>query len=594
MGRLPSHKEGIPMKKTLKHVTMLSLSLLLCVSILQVVAVFANVTEETLLYNPDYQQSNQYAYGSEASENNLYDYQNESYSYPSSYYDYYPYSYPEQGSAYTPPENLQHFATATIEELHAYDGYYWMYGEITPEDIPCFDPPHPPPIIAPPRYTSAAVVVMDADTGIILYGSDHHTQHYPASITKIMTALIVLEHVQNLEERVQFSNNAVFSIPRNSSHIAMDVGETLTVYQALYGLMLSSANEVSIALAEHVAGTIEDFASLMNARAVALGATNTHFANPSGLPDEGHVTTAYDMALIMREAIKHPLFVEIIGTRRFDIPPTERQRYTRELLNTNRLIHPGSYFNEWVVGSKTGWTSAARHTLVTYAQHDDRRLIISTLQSEAGGTFRDTLALMSFGFSMPFEERLVFESEAYIRMVPVYQYINDSPLHIGYVTLRADNDLHFMLPVDFDARDLRYDLTIPNKLAPPVQVGDVLGKVAVFVQNIKAGEVELIAQNLVMELPVSDTTEETWAGGGDTTGIFTPGYPQPGSYYPNLAVYPTNLWPEEYLQDLALPIGIIIATLIISLCFIATSRRRRMKKLLSNRYVKYSKSYRYR
>ena len=494
----------------------------------------------------------------------------------------------------TDVDDFGHFSTATIEELQAYGAYWYSYNEDIPEEIPCFDPPLPSPIVPPPRYTSEAVVVMDADTGLILYGSDEHTQLYPASITKIMTALIVLEHVQDLQERIEFSHNAIWSIPRNSSHIAMDEGETLTVYQALYGLMLSSANEVSIALAEHVSGTVEAFAYLMNEKAAKLGATNTHFVNPSGLPDEGHVTTAYDMALIMRESIKNPQFVDIMGTLRFDIPPTERQDSIRPLLNTNRLIQPGSYFNEWVIGGKTGFTNAARHTLVTYAEHEGRRLIISTLRAEAGGTFRDTLALLSFGFSMPFEQRRVFESASYIRMVPVYQYINDSPLNIGYVTLRADNDLYFMLPADFDIRDLRYDLTVPRDLTPPVEIGDIVGTVAVYIQNIRAGEIELFAQNTVLGLPNSNSDDEPWAGGGENIELTpTAGY-SPGGYYPSLVVYPASLWASEYFETLVLPITIIVIALIITLVIVASSRKRRVKKILNNRFVKYSNSYRYR
>jgi len=514
---------------------------------------------------------------------------------------FYPYDYPDEYAPQqyynTSPEDFEHFATATIEDLHAYDEHLYyndsQYSETHLVEVPSFDPPPNPPSVTPPRYTSGAVVIMDADTGLVLYGSEHHTQMYPASITKIMTALIVLEHVQDLNERIEFSHFAVFSIPRNSSHIAMDVGETLTVYQALYGLMLSSANEVSIALAEHVSGTMDAFAELMNKRAKELGAYNTNFENPSGLPDLGHVTTAYDMALIMREAITHPIFVDIISTRRFDIPPTERQDYTRQLLNTNRLIHPGSYFNEWVVGSKTGWTNAAGHTLVTYAEHDGRRLIISALQGEAGGPFRDTLALMSFGFSMPFYQRVVFESDLYIRVVPVYQYINGEPLNVGHVTLRASNDLHFKLPADFDIRDLRYDLNIPERLTPPIQIGDIIGRVAVFVQDIQAGEVELTAQNLVLGLPVSDYQEDPGEGAGGSTGIT--GYPGPGGYYSStLAVYPSDIWFNEYMQNLALPIAAGVVAIIVSLITIATRRKRRMGKAMNTRYAKYSKSYRYR
>ena len=493
------------------------------------------------------------------------------------------------------PEYVEHFATATIEELHAYDSIDLdMYDEASAEEEYCFDPPLPVPIIPPPRYTSAAVVVMDADTGLVLYGSEHNTQFYPASITKIMTALIVLENISDLSERIEFSNNAVFSIPRNSSHIAMDVGETLTVYQALYGLMLSSANEVSIALAEHVAETVEAFADKMNHRAAVLGAVNTHFVNPSGLPATGHVTTAYDMALIMREAIKHPVFVDIISTRRFDIPPTERQPNARELLNTNRLIHPGAYFNEWVIGSKTGWTHDAQHTLVTYAEHDGRRLIISALRGEPSGPFRDTLALMSYGFSMPFEKRLVFESAAYTRMVPVYQDVNGSPLNVGYVTLQASSDLHFMLPIDFDNRELRYALSIPEYVAPPVLAGDSLGRVTVYVQNVRAGDVELLAQNLVLALP-SYEPEEPGAGGGENTATVSYiSYPQPGGNYPSLAVYPTNAWANEYLFTVALPIAASALTLIVAIIIVATSRKRHMRKTLGGKYTRYAKSYRYR
>jgi len=504
-------------------------------------------------------------------------------SYDDEHHDYY------QPETYYIPEDHGHFATATIEELQVYcDGYFLEENEV--EEIPCFDPPLPTIPITPPRYNSSAVVIMDADTGLVLYGSNHHNKMYPASITKIMTALIVIENTQDLNERIEFSHNAIWSIPRYSSHIAMDEGESLTIYQALFGLMLSSANEVSIALAEHVSGSVEAFAEKMNNRAINLGAHNTHFVNPSGLPDDEHVTSAFDMALIMREAVKHQLFVDIMSTRRFDIPPTERQDSYRSLLNTNRLIHPGSYFNEWVIGSKTGFTNAARHTLVTYAEYAGRRLIISTLEAEAGDNFRDTLALLSFGFSMPFEDQQVFEASSYIRMVPVYQTINDSPLNMGYVTIRALDDLYFMLPIDFDIRDLRYDLTIPERVNPPVHTGDVLGHVVVYVQDIHAGEVELIAQNTVLALPGSVEDDDFWIGGSDQLGFISPGY-QSGGYYPSLTVYPTSLWSNVYLRTLTIPIMITILMLIISLATILTSRKRRKRRILLNRFVKYYGNY---
>jgi len=528
----------------------------------------------------------------EATYNDDYDYDD---------YDYYGAGYDYEEAGYDnydqyPIPNHDHFSMANTEEFYGYyscpldqRGLYYDYYQ---EEAESFEPPLQPPIIPPPRYTSAAVVVMDADTGLVLYGSEHNTSHYPASITKIMTALLVLEHIHDLSERIEFSHNAVFSIPRNSSHIAMDVGETLTVREALYGLMLSSANEVSIALAEHVAGTVEEFVDLMNRRALSLRALNTHFVNPSGLPGTGHVTTAYDMALIMREAVRHQEFVDIISTLRYNIPPTERQNYSRPLLNTNRLIHPGSYFNEWVVGGKTGWTHAAQHTLVTYAERDGRRLIISTLRSEGGGTFRDTMALMSFGFSMPFEEIKVFESGIYVHRLPVYQNVNDMPLNIGYVTVQADEDLHFKLPVDFDMRELRYDLSIPERLTPPVLAGDVVGRVAVYIQNIRAGEVDLLSQNLVLALP-SPTDEDAWAGGSER--IQTPHYTTPHTgYYPSLAAYPAPIWTNEYMLTVVVPVAISALTILISVSVIVLVRRRRMRKVLQDsRRMRYYRSHRY-
>ncbi len=204
--------------------------------------------------------------------------------------------------------------------------------------------------VTPPEIISGAATLMDADTGIVLFEQAKDEENYPASITKIMTALITLEQCEDLDERITFSRQAVFSLPRDASHIAMDEGETLTIRDALYGLLLASANEVANALAEHIAGSVEDFAELMNKRAATLGAINTHFKNPSGLFDAEHVTTAHDMALIMREAVRHDAFNEIIATRRYDIPPTERQPESRPLLNSNSLIQPGRFFNDDVVG----------------------------------------------------------------------------------------------------------------------------------------------------------------------------------------------------------------------------------------------------
>ena len=429
---------------------------------------------------------------------------------------------------------------------------------------------------------------MDANTGMVLYQSGGNYILYPASITKIMTALVVLEQIEDLSERVFFSDRAVYTTPRYTSHIAMNARETLSVYEALYGLMLESANEVSLALAEHVSGSVEAFVDLMNRRAASLGAYDTHFVNPSGLPAAGHVTTAYDFALIMREAVRHPMFVDIISARRFDIPPTERQPEVRALLNTNRLIHPGPLFNPTVIGGKTGWTTPAGHTLVTYARQDDRRLIVSVLGGGTPGQFNDTTALLNFGFAMPFVPTQIFDSAANTPTVPVYQHTEDGRRQIGRATLRALDDIYFDLPAGFDMSLLRFHLSVPQALIAPVQEGDNLGRVTIYVRGMRIGDAQLLAAECVPEyfptVVSAPYTPDLYVAGSDI--------PSPEIYY---YAYPGGLlpaWADDYLLLFAIPIGISVVTLLISL--IISRRRKRSRRTLHARYARYPEYYRYR
>ena len=440
-----------------------------------------------------------------------------------------------------------------------------------------------------PEYNSGAVVLMDATTGIVLYSHEANVPKYPASITKIMTALIVLEHTEDFQERIEFSDRAVFSIPRNSSHIAMDVGETLTVEQALYGLMLSSANEVSLALAEHVAGSVEGFVDLMNRRAMSLGATHTFFENPSGLPAPGHVTTAYDMAIIMRAAVQHPEFVRIISTQRFDVEPTERQPQVRELLNTNRLIQPGAFFNEYVIGGKTGWTNDAQHTLVTYAEKDGRRLIVSVLQAESAGTFQDTSMILDFGFALPFEDVKIFDAADYALNIPVFQDINGNFTEIARVPILATHDIRFKLPTGFDPSWLRYELSLPETLHPPVRYGAEVGGVAVYVQNVRVGEAALLAQQEVLAYsPTADIVPVQYVPQDYAPPVYT--YTTPADYYSE-AIFP---WVNEFVATFIFPLALSFFTLIFSTVVYLSRRRRRARRMLHARYARYPDYYRYR
>lgn len=251
----------------------------------------------------------------------------------------------------------------------------------------------------PSLYQAASVLVMCAETGEVFYETEGYTLRYPASITKVMTALLALEYVQDLDEQIVFSAYAL-DIPDYASRIWMNEGEAISVREALYGIMLSSGNEVARALAEHVSGTVAQFVVRMNQRASEIGAVNTHFVNPCGLPGDGQYTTAYDVALIMQAAIRHPAFVEIISTPYFEMPPTNRYRNPRSLRNTNRMIRPGeAAYHPYVIGGKTGFTNAAQHTLVSYVRKGSRRMIITVLYSyPRGAIFSDTAALIDHAY----------------------------------------------------------------------------------------------------------------------------------------------------------------------------------------------------
>lgn len=241
-------------------------------------------------------------------------------------------------------------------------------------------------------------IVMDADTGAVLYGKNIHVAYFPASITKILTALIVIENC-SLDEMVTFSHNAVYNVEANSTSAGLDEGDVLSVKDCLYALLLKSANEVANALAEHVAGTTEAFAEMMNEKAASLGCVDSHFANPSGLNDPDHYTSAYDMALIGQAAIQNETFVEIDSARYYELPPTLRQPDGAMIYPGHKMLKknlPNEYYPD-VFGGKTGYTSLAGNTLVTFAKRGDMTLVTVILNGHQTH-YSDTRKLLDFGF----------------------------------------------------------------------------------------------------------------------------------------------------------------------------------------------------
>lgn len=244
-------------------------------------------------------------------------------------------------------------------------------------------------------------ILIDADSNAVLYEKNADQPYYPASITKILTALIIIENC-DLEEMVTFSDNAVNNVESNSSNMGAMVGDVLSVRDCLYGLMLASANESANALAEHCSGSIEAFTDLMNQKARELGCTGSHFANPSGLNNEDHYVTARDMAIIMRAAIANPVFVEIDGARYWKHAPIKRYPDPDDPHNTVYAHHGMLKKNDprYYAGTfagKTGYTSLAGNTLVTSAQKNGLTLIAVILNGHQTH-YQDTKILFDFGF----------------------------------------------------------------------------------------------------------------------------------------------------------------------------------------------------
>lgn len=239
--------------------------------------------------------------------------------------------------------------------------------------------------------------LLDAETGKALYSKNGDTQYYPASITKLMTALLVLEN-SNLDDMVTFSQTATTNLESGSVSLGLTAGDQLTVRQSLYGLLLKSANEVANGLAEHVAGSVSSFADMMNQKAASLGCTNTHFANPHGLNNSSHYTTPHDMALIARAAFQNQQLLAINQTLQYEIPATKKAGARTINLGHKMFYSNDSRYYEGIIGGKTGYTSLAGNTLVTAAERNGVRLIAVVMKSK-GTQYTDTKALLDYGFA---------------------------------------------------------------------------------------------------------------------------------------------------------------------------------------------------
>lgn len=253
------------------------------------------------------------------------------------------------------------------------------------------------PNLKGPNLFSETAVLIDVASGQVLFEKQMNKKMFPASITKILTALLAIENGRS-DQRITMSERAVFSIERGSSHIALDMDEQITLEQAIYGISIASGNDAANGIAETIGGTLEGFAEMMNQRAKEAGAINSNFVNAHGLPDDSHVTTAYDMGMIMRACVQEPEFLKYFSEKLYEIPPTNKQTETRFLHNANCLVN-GTIVCDGIIASKTGYTNAAGNTLVSAAVRNGRTLVAVVMKSSGrNDKFDDTNALFDYGF----------------------------------------------------------------------------------------------------------------------------------------------------------------------------------------------------
>ncbi len=335
------------------------------------------------------------------------------------------------------------------------------------------------------EYCSAkAMCVLDKDSNRILYAKNEHTQLPMASTTKVVTAITVLSHCQDLDSYVQVADESI-GVDGTSIYLRKD--EMIKVKDLLYGLMLRSGNDSAVALACHVAGNVENFANLMNEMAQSIGAKNSHFTNPHGLDDKEHYTTAYDLALITAYALNNPIFKEIVSTKSYVIDATNKSD-KRYLTNKNKLLNS----LDGCCGVKTGFTSKAGRCLVSACERDERTSVCVVLN--CGPMFEESSALLESSFTDYERVKIIDKfSEIY------NEYIIDKKS--GKLYLYADEDFYYTLKKnELDDIKIEYSVKLDN-----AQEGDMVGEIRIFFTNRLIKSIKLYTMNKIDKLIDSKT-----------------------------------------------------------------------------------------
>lgn len=354
-----------------------------------------------------------------------------------------------------------------------------------------------------PDIQAKAALLVDANTGAIVYAKNEHQELYPASLTKIMTALLVVEAIDkgqlSLDQEVTASST-IESLDTDGSTANIKPGEIMTVEQLLYCMLVVSANEACVILAEAVSGSVDAFVDQMNEKAQALGCENTHFVNPTGLHDSQHYTSAWDLYLITKEALTHKDFVRISDTGDITLPATNLHE-ARALHSTNYLIsvwRSRGYINKNAHGIKTGSTSEAGHCLVSSAAKGSLSFIsvvlgCDRLTLEDGEirtmSFYETNRLFQWGFDN-FSYKTILTADEYPKEVAV------SLSKIDHVTVHPARDVEILMPNDLEPEDLERTITLnSDPVEAPITTGDKLGTIQLSYQGTVYATEDLLALN---------------------------------------------------------------------------------------------------
>lgn len=344
---------------------------------------------------------------------------------------------------------------------------------------------------------SSSCILIESKTGRILYEKDAYSKYYPASTTKIMTALLTLENVSDLKEVATVSYNSVFTVPSGYSTDLLKVGEELTIEDLLYALLVKSSNEAANVLAEHISGNVESFATMMNTRAVELGCKNTHFVNPNGIHNENHYTTSYDLSLITREAMKNETFRKIVSTASYTLPSTNKyDRIDRNLITTNDIIRKSSkYYYEYAIGIKTGYTTPAKNCLVAGANKDGVELILVLLHADKLNSNRESVRdidaknLFEYVYNN-FSEKTIVDANGAVDTIKV----KNATSKTKNLRLLAENKIEALVTNDKLKTAETPEIVLNENIKAPIKQGDILGTIKYNIDGI-AYETNLIAAN---------------------------------------------------------------------------------------------------